>query len=55
MFKGSKEEEHKYTEIIVVEEYEDGDESVAPPPTYTYADEKTDTKVAATDAPEQTK
>jgi hypothetical protein len=39
--KGSKEDENKYTEIIVVEEYDDEDAPLAPaPPTYTYDDAK---------------
>jgi hypothetical protein len=55
LVKGPKEEAHKYSEVIVVEHYEDGGEAVAAPPTYTYADEKADNKVAAADAPEETK
>lgn len=42
LIKGPKEDENKYTEILVVEEYDDA-EMVAPaPPTYTYSDEKAD-------------
>jgi hypothetical protein len=55
LFKGNNEDEHKYSEIIIVEQLSDGDHAVAAPPTYTYADEKADTKVAPADAPEQTK
>jgi hypothetical protein len=51
----TREEENKYTQIIVVEEYDNDDQPAVAPPTYTYADEKVDTKVAATEAPEQTK
>jgi hypothetical protein len=53
LIRGSKEEEHKYTEVLVVEEYDANDHPAsAAPPTYTYAD---DVKVASVDAPEQTK
>lgn len=55
VFRGNKEDENKYTEVLVVQEYLDSEPAVAAPPTYTYADEKSDTKVVAHDAPEQTK
>jgi hypothetical protein len=55
MIRGTKEEENKYTQIIVVEEYDDAEQPSAAPPTYTFADDKVDVKVATADAPEQTK
>jgi hypothetical protein len=45
--KGTKEDENKYTQIIVVEEYDDEvAPPVAAPPTYTYEDAKVDVKIA---------
>ncbi|KAF8069895.1 hypothetical protein FPV67DRAFT_1623316 [Lyophyllum atratum] len=45
LIKGPKEDENKYTEIFVVEEYEDAATAAGPaPPTYTYSDEKADKK-----------
>jgi hypothetical protein len=41
---GKKDDEPRYTEIIVVEEYEDADEAAPAPPTYTFADDKHDAK-----------
>ncbi|GLB44992.1 hypothetical protein LshimejAT787_1900700 [Lyophyllum shimeji] len=41
LIKGRREDENRYTEIFVVEEYEDAPPA---PPTYTYADEKADKK-----------
>ena len=55
LIKGHKEEENKYTEVIVVEPYEDRGEAVVSPPTYTYPDEKADNKAATTDAPGEAK
>ncbi|KAF8057460.1 hypothetical protein FPV67DRAFT_1786441 [Lyophyllum atratum] len=43
LIKGPKEDENKYTEIFVVEEYEDGAAAPAPP-TYTYSNENADKK-----------
>ncbi|KAF5385852.1 hypothetical protein D9615_002683 [Tricholomella constricta] len=41
--KGPREEDgHRYTEILVVEEYDDAEEVAPAPPTYTFDDEKAD-------------
>jgi len=42
MIRGPKEDENKYTEILVVESYDDAEEVAPAPPTYTYSDEKAD-------------
>ncbi|KAG5643312.1 hypothetical protein DXG03_001196 [Asterophora parasitica] len=44
--KGPREDEqNRYTEILVVEEYDDAEEVAPAPPTYTFVDEKADKKV----------
>jgi len=43
MIRGTKEDENKYTEIIVVEDFgDDAEELFVAPPNYTYPDEKAD-------------
>jgi len=54
LIRGSKEEEPKYTEIIVVEDYEDAPEYTVTP-SYTYTDEKADKDQVVADAPSVTK
>jgi len=52
VIKGPREEERQYTEIFVVEEYNDGEDIAPAPPTYTYPDEKAEAKKADTLATE---
>jgi hypothetical protein len=54
LVKGPKQEANRFTEVIVIEPYEDRNEAaVAPPPTYTFPDEKADkvAEVNTADAP----
>jgi len=50
LVKGQREEEPRYTEILVVEEYNDVEEAAPAPPTYTFADDKGDKKVETAEA-----
>lgn len=46
MIRGGQEVENRYTPLIIVEHVQHEDEDAPAPPTYTYADEKADAKVA---------
>lgn len=50
--KGTEEDGGEYTQLVI-EEYADAEEIVVAPPTYTYTDEKTETKDAKPTAAEE--